>query len=99
MFDCCITSIGWLTSLVDSSVHLVMSLASHGLLYTHQVHFILLLRLCVDLDDIFVLCMTDSCMTTPLLFVRMLHVYVGHTRIPFISNPWSRSIYISWLFV
>ena len=58
MFDCCIISIGWLTLLVDSSIHLVMPLVSHGLLYTHHVHLILMLRLCVDLDEIFVLCMT-----------------------------------------
>ena len=47
MSNCCIISIGWLTSSVDSSVHLVMSLVSHYLLYTHHVHLILLLRLCV----------------------------------------------------
>ena len=58
MFDCCIISIGWLTSLVDSSIHLVMSLVSHGLLYTHHVHLILMLRYSVYLDDIFVLCLT-----------------------------------------
>ena len=65
MSDCCIISIGWLTSLVDSSIHFVMSLVSHGLLYTHHVHLLFLLRSSVDLDDIFVFCMTDCCMTTP----------------------------------
>ena len=67
MSDCCIISISWLTSSIDSSVHLVMSLASHGLLYIHLVHLILLLRLCVDLDGILVLYMIDCCMTTPSL--------------------------------
>ena len=61
------SNIGWLTSLVDSSVNLVMSLVSHGSLYIHLVHLIFLLRLCVDMDDILVLCMIDCCMTTHLL--------------------------------
>ena len=85
MSDFCIINIGWLTSLVDSSVHLVMSLVSHGLLYNYLVHLILLLRPCVDLDGILVLCMTNCCMT-PLLLDCMLHVYLGHTCIPFISK-------------
>ena len=82
MSNCCIISIGWLTLSVDSSVHLVMSLVSHGLLYIHLVHLIFLLRSCVDLDGILVLCMTNFYMTTPLLPKCMLLVYVGHTRIP-----------------
>ena len=32
MLDCCIINIGWLTLLVDSFTHLVMSFASCGLL-------------------------------------------------------------------
>ena len=63
MSNCCIISIGWLTSFVDY-VHLVMSLVSHGLLYIHLVHLILFLRSCEDLDGIIVLCMNDCCMTT-----------------------------------
>ena len=86
MSDCCIISTGWLTSLVDSSVHLFMSLVSHHLLYTHHVHLILLLRLCVDMDDILALCMTACCMTTFLLHDCLSHVYVGHTRIPLSLN-------------
>ena len=78
---------GWLNSLVDSSVHLVMSLFYHGLLYIHLVHLILLLRSCVDLDGILVLCMTDCCMTTYLLLDCMLYVYMGHTYIPLSLNP------------
>ena len=54
MLGCCTVNIGWLTSLVDSSVSLVMSLVSHGLLYIQLVHLIFLLRLCVDMDDILV---------------------------------------------
>ena len=87
MSNCCIISIGWLTSSVDSSVHLVMSLVSHCLLYTHHVHLILLLRLCVDMDGILVLCMIDYCMTTHLLLDCMLLVYVGHTFIPLSPTP------------
>ena len=87
MSDCCIISIGWLTSSVDSSIHLVMSLVSHGLLYIHLVHLILMLRSCVDLDGILVLCMTNCYMTTPLLLGCMFHVYVGHTCIPLSLNP------------
>ena len=87
MSNCCIINIGWLTSSVDSSVHLVMSLVSHCLLYTHHVHLILLLRLCVDMDDILVLCMIDYCMTTHLLLDCMLLVYVGHTFIPLSPTP------------
>ena len=87
MFDCCIISIGWLTSSVDSSVHLVMSLVSHGLLYIHLVHLILLFRSCVDMDGIYVLYMTNCCMTTTLLPDCMLYVYVGHTRIPLSLSP------------
>ena len=86
MSNCCIISIGWLTSSVDSSVHLVMSLVSHCLLYTHHVHLILLLRLCVDMDDTPTLSMTVCCMTTFLLHDFLSHVYVGHTFIPFISD-------------
>ena len=92
----CIISIGWLTSLVDSSVHLVMSLVSHCLLYTRHVHLILLLRLCVDMDDIPVLCMIDCCMTTHLLLDCMLLVYVGHTFIPFIFNSLVSVDYVSF---
>ena len=33
------------------------------LLYIHLAHLILLLRLCIDMDDVHVLCMTDCCMT------------------------------------
>ena len=59
MLGCCTINIGWLTSLVDSTVNLVMSLVSHGSLYIHLVHLIFPLRLCVDMDDILVLCMID----------------------------------------
>ena len=44
MLGCYTINIGWLTSLVDSSVNLVMSLVSHGSLYIHLVH----LYLCLD---------------------------------------------------
>ena len=87
MSNCCIISIGWLTSSVDSSVHLVMSLVSHCLLYTHHVYLILLLRLCVDMDGILVFCMIDCCMITHLLLDCMLLVYVGHTFIPLSPTP------------
>ena len=56
------------------------------LLYIHLVHLILLLRLCVDLDDILEFCMTDCFMTTPFLLDYILHVYVGHTCILFTSK-------------
>ena len=87
MSNCCIISIGWLTSSVDSSINLVMSLVSHGSLYIHLVHLIFLLRLCVDMNDILVLCMIDCCMTTHLLLDCMLLVYVGHTFIPLSPTP------------
>ena len=82
MLGCCTINIGWLTSLVDSFVNLVMSLVSHGSLYIHLVHLIFMLRLCVDMDDILVLCMIDCCMTTHLLLDCILLVYVGRTFIP-----------------
>ena len=85
MLGCCTINIGWLTSLVDSSVNLVMSLVSHGSLYIHLVHIIFLLRLCVNMDDILVLCMID--MTTHLLLDWMLLVYVGHIFIPLSRTP------------
>ena len=84
-------SIGWLTSSVDSSVHLVMSIVSHCLLYTHHVHLILLFRLCVDMGDIPPLCMTVCCMTTFLLYDCLSHVYVGCTCISLSPNLKSRS--------
>ena len=56
------------------------------LLYVHLALLILLLRLCVDMDDILVLCMIDYCMTTSHLPDCMLHVYVRHTCIPFTSK-------------
>ena len=87
MFGCCTINIGSLTSLVDSSVNLVMSLVFHGSLYIHLVHLIFLLRLCVDMDDILVLCMIDCCMTTHLLLDCMFLVYVGHTFIPLSPTP------------
>ena len=99
MLSCCTINIGWLTSLVDSSVNLVMSLVSHGSLslymslvshgslYIHLIHLIFLLRLCVDMDYILVLCMIDCCMTTHLLLDCMLLVYVGHTFIPLSPTP------------
>ena len=81
------TSIGWLTSLVDFSINLAMSLVSHGSLYIHLVDLIFLLRLCVDMDYILLLCMFDCCMTTHLLLDCMLLVYVGHTFIPLSPTP------------
>ena len=87
MLGCCTINIGWLTSWVDSSVNLVMSLVSHGSLYIHLVHLIFLLRLCVDMDDILVLCMIDCCMTTHLLLDCMLLVYVEYTFIPSSATP------------
>ena len=89
MLGCCTINVGWLTSLVDSSVNLVMSLFffSHGSLYIHLVHLMFLLRLCVHMDDILVLCMIDYCMTTHLFLDRMLLVYVGHTFIPLSPTP------------
>ena len=91
MLGGCTINIGWLISLVDSSVNLVMSLVSHGSLYIHLVQLIFLLRLCVDMDDILVLCMIDCCMTTHLLLDCMLFVYVRHTFIPLSPTPKSRS--------
>ena len=87
MLGCCTINIGWLISLVDSSVNLVMSLVFHGSLYIHLVDLIFLLRLCVDMDDILVLCMIDCCMTTHLLLDCMFLVYVGHTFIPLSPAP------------
>ena len=87
MLGCCTVNICWLTSLVDSFVNIVMSLVSHGSLFIHFVHLIFLLRLCVDMDDILVLCMIDCCMTTHLLLDYMLLVYVGHTFIPLSPTP------------
>ena len=80
MIGYCTINIGWLTSLVDSSVNLVMSLVSHGSLYIHLVHLIFLLRLCVDMDDILVLCMIDCCMTTHLLLDCILWTRIFHVR-------------------
>ena len=54
-----------------------------GLLHIHLVY---LRRLCVDLDDILVLCMTVCCMTTLLMLDHMLHVCMGHTCIPLSLN-------------
>ena len=48
MLGCCTINIGWLISLVDSSVNLVMSLVSHGSLYIHLVDLIFMLILCVE---------------------------------------------------
>ena len=87
MLGCCTIIIGWLTSLVDSSVNLAMSLVSHGLLYIHLVHLIFLLILCVDMVDILMLRMIDCCMTTHLLLDCMLLVYVGYTFIPLSPTP------------
>ena len=89
MLGGCTINIGWLISLVDSSVNLDMLLVSHGSLYIHLIHliFIFLLRLCVDMDDILVFCMIDCCMTTHLLLDCMLLVYVGHTFIPLSPTP------------
>ena len=87
MLGYCTINIGWWISLVDSSINLVMSFVSHGLLYIHIVHLIFPLRLCVDMDDILVLCMIDCCMTTHLLLDCMLLVYVGHTFIPLSLTP------------
>ena len=98
MFGCFTINIGWLTSLVDSSVNLVMSLVSHGSLYIHLVDLIFLLRLCVDMDDILVLCMIDCCMTTHLLLDCMLLVYVGHIY-PLISNSLVSVDYVSFVVV
>ena len=99
MSNCCIISIGWLTSSVDSSVHLVMSPVSYCWLYTRHVHLILLLRLCVDMDDTPTLCMTVCCMTTFLLHDFLPHVYVGHTFISFISDSLVSVDFVPFVFV
>ena len=84
MLGCCIINIGWLTSLVDSPINLVMSL--HLFLMVRYIFNLSILyiffRLCVDMDDILVLCMT-----THLLLDCMLLVYVGHTFIPLSPTP------------
>ena len=87
MLGCCTINIGWLTSLVVSSVNLVMSLVSHGSLYIHLFHLIFLLTLCVDMDYILVLCMIDCSMTTHLFLDCMLLIYVGDTFIPLSPTP------------
>ena len=88
MLGCCIINIGWLKSLVDSSVNLVMSLFfSWFVIYSTCPSYIFFFRLCVDMDDILVLCMIDCCMTTHLLLDCMLLVYVGHTFIPLSPTP------------
>ena len=87
MLNCCTINIGLLTSFVDSSINLVMSLVSHASLYIYLVHLIFLRRLCVDMDDILVFCMIDCCMTIHLLLNYMLLVYVGHTFIPLPPTP------------
>ena len=87
MLGCYTINIGWLTSLVDSSVNLILSLVSHGSLYIHLVYIIFMLRWCVDMDDILVLCMIDYCITTHLLLDYMLLVYGGHTFIPLSPTP------------
>ena len=56
------------------------------LLFIHLAYLILLLGLCVDMDEVLVLCMTDCCMTASHLLDCMLHVYVGHMCIPFTSK-------------
>ncbi|RVW12817.1 hypothetical protein CK203_112233 [Vitis vinifera] len=43
--------------------------------------------LCVDMDDIFALCLTACCMTALLLCDCMLLVYVGRTSIPLPPPP------------
>ena len=58
--------------MVDSSVNLVMSLVSHGSLYIQLVHLIFLLRLCVDMDDILVLCMIDCSLYIHLAYLIFL---------------------------
>ena len=98
MLGCCTINIGRLTSLVDSSVNLAMSLVSHGSLYIHLVDLICMLRLFVDMDDILVLCMIDCCMTTHLLLNCMLLVYVGHIY-PLISNSLVSVDYVSFVVV
>ena len=45
------------------------------------------ITLCVDMDDILVLCMIGCCMTTYLLLDCMLLVYMGHTFIPLSPTP------------
>ena len=47
--------------------------------------------LCVDMYDIFALCLTVYCMTTLLLCVCMLLVCVGRTYIPLPPTLWFRS--------
>ena len=96
MLGCCTINIGWLTSLVDSSVNLVMSLVSHGSLYIHLVHLIFLLKLCVDMDDILMLCMIDCCMTTHLLLDCMLLCLCGTHIYPLISNSLVSVDYVSF---
>ena len=57
-----------------------------------------MLRLCVDMDDILMLCMIDCCMTASHLLDCVLHVYVGHTCI-YLTAKSLVSINLSLLFV
>ena len=56
------------------------------LLYIYHDHLILLLRLCVDMDDIHVIFIIVCCMAASHPLDCILHVYVEHTYIPFISK-------------
>ena len=100
MYDCCIISIGWLTSLIDSSVNLVMSLVSHGLLYIHLVHLILLLRSCVDLDAILVICLTNCCMTLPFSYMIACCLSMWGTHVsPYLQTSSLGRLCVSWFCV
>ena len=99
MSNCCIITIGWLISLVDSSVHLVMSLVSHGSLYIHLVHLIFLLRLCVDMDDIPAFCMTVCCMTTFLCMIAYRMSMWGAHVSPYLQTSSLGRLCVSWFCV
>ena len=58
---------------------------------------ILPFSLCVDMDDIFVLCLMACCMTALLLCDCMLLVCVGHTSIPLPPTLWFRSFHSFWV--
>ena len=65
------------------------------LLYVHLAHLILLLRLCVDMDNIPALCMTVRCMTTFLMYDCLSHVHMY----PLISKPLVSVDFVSLGFV
>ena len=83
---CCLSRSSWHDWF--SWLYISMIIMEHAILarYSSRLSYFFL-SLCVDLDDIHVLCMTVCCMTSLFVWLHELLIYVRHTPILLSPSP------------